>query len=112
MSRFGLIAILLAFATGAAAGVDTAPPSRVAIGGQELHLAGCTVREVMWADLYSLALYVPARMPQRATFEDRGWAKAVHFQVLWDVICPLQSGPWTILVWTRQEKGNGQETRA
>ena len=28
------------------------------------------------------------------------------------VICPLQSGPSTILVWTLKEKENGQETRA
>jgi uncharacterized membrane protein YeaQ/YmgE (transglycosylase-associated protein family) len=28
------------------------------------------------------------------------------------VICPLLSGPWTNLVWTSQEKGNGQEARA
>jgi len=29
-----------------------------------------------------------------------------------EVICPLQSGPSTILVWTLKEKENGQETRA
>jgi hypothetical protein len=29
-----------------------------------------------------------------------------------DLICPLQSGPSTILVWTLKEKTNGQETRA
>ena len=28
------------------------------------------------------------------------------------LICPLQSGPSTILVWTLKEKTNGQETRA
>ena len=28
------------------------------------------------------------------------------------MICPLQSGPSTILVWTLKEKTNGQETRA
>jgi hypothetical protein len=28
------------------------------------------------------------------------------------LICPLLSGPWTNLVWTSQEKGNGQEARA
>ncbi len=28
------------------------------------------------------------------------------------VICPLQSGPSTILVWTLKERENGQETRA
>ena len=38
--------------------------------------------------------------------------KAVLLSPLVPMICPLQSGPWTILVWTRQEKGNGQETRA
>ena len=27
------------------------------------------------------------------------------------LICPLQSGPSTILVWTLKEKENGQETR-
>ena len=29
-----------------------------------------------------------------------------------ELICPLQSGPSTILVWTLKEKTNGQETRA
>ena len=28
------------------------------------------------------------------------------------LICPLQSGPSTILVWTLKERENGQETRA
>jgi hypothetical protein len=33
-------------------------------------------------------------------------------EVAVQLICPLQSGPSTILVWTLKEKTNGQEARA
>jgi len=88
LGPLGLIAILLVFSTGTTARVDGGPPSRIAIGGQELHLAGCTVRELLWADLYSLALYLPEKMPQRVMFDDRDWARAVRLQILWNGYMP------------------------
>lgn len=78
-----VFAVLASARPGLAARVDGLP-RQVAVGGQELLLAGCTVREILWADLYSLALYVPANMPSVASLNDSGWPKAVRLQVLWN----------------------------
>jgi hypothetical protein len=62
--------------------------------------------------LMAVSLVLPAN-GHASSYERSNRAEpATRAQTPWMLICPLQSGPSTILVWTLKERENGQETRA
>lgn len=84
--RAALFAGFLACATPAwsaqVAGV-TLPPTETA-GGTQLQLAGCSVREKLWMDLYAVSLYLPQDMASVARMTDDQVPKLVRLDVTYD----------------------------
>ena len=80
------------------------------------HMIGCAVLIVLclWAGglFAQSADYREASKNSRELSAQGRYGEAEPFARRALVTCPLQSGPSTILVWTKKEKSDGQETRA
>lgn len=59
-------------------------PADLSVFGQELVLAGCGTREILWQDLYSLGLYLPQAVMAPSEILSPDTPKAVRLHVLYE----------------------------
>lgn len=72
------------------------PPSKIDAFGMELQLNGCAAREILWIELYTVALYLrkPTTEPSIATSAD--YPKSFWVKVTYDRSVPdgIPAGQW------------------
>jgi hypothetical protein len=59
-------------------------PPTLPVAGQELGLAGCAPREVLWRDVYALGLYLPRAQTTVGYIRDPSTAKALRLKVAYE----------------------------
>ena len=59
-------------------------PDSLNIANNELVLSGCGIREVLWTDVYMVALYMPVPTRDARPIFDRALAKAVRVEIIYD----------------------------